>query len=87
MDWVALVLTPLLAAAGAVGGSVLTSRVTRSGQLWEVVRACSKDLIADDDEASRLAYHQLSELVRTGKLNRSQRAFAREGLKSYLGHA
>jgi hypothetical protein len=83
MEWVTLVLVPLLAAAGALGGSFVAKRAAGETETMQTLLDLDHRLYSTNADERRGALAHLNAMLDAGELNKRQRAFARTAVQSY----
>jgi hypothetical protein len=87
VDWITLVLVPLMAAVGALAGSLVSRSASGNRDTWDTLRWADDKLSSDDPNEVSRAYNHLDNLLTLGKLNKRQRQFARVSVRTYLQQA
>jgi hypothetical protein len=75
--------TPVLAGFAAWVGSRIGAKAVREGQRWETIRSASEKVHSKDVRQARLAFNQLSGLVRSKRLTREQVDWAEYAIRSF----
>ena len=76
-------MTPILAGLAAWLGGRPATKAAREAQRWETVRSASDRVHAGNVPDAKLAYNQLSDLVRRKKLTTEQVDWAEAAIRSY----